>query len=325
MTPERWTELAERFGLGRALRAPAYVGRGSMGEIWRLETGRGAWAVKWQFPWAPAQARPADVQVQLAAAAAGIPLPRPVLTPAGEAVAEVGGQYARVYEWVDLAAAELPPGDRTAGEAGRLLGLLHRLALPSAEPDDPWYTEVPSPADWAGLVDRAAAAGRPWAGRLTDARARIAGLSGQAAGARPGAPRIVCHRDFNPDNVFPAASGGHLVVLDWENAGPLDPRAELGYALFAWSAGRGQVRVSAVQALLDGYAAASGARPAFEPGMFTTAVAAHLNFLRVMAERAIGDPGQRDYAEQQISGLLGHDLDDLARFLEIAPELLRAR
>jgi hypothetical protein len=71
-------------------------------------------------------------------------------------------------------------------------------------------------------------------------------------------------------------------------------------------------------ALLDGYAAGSGRRPALGPGMFVTAIAAHLNFLRAMAEQAITDPVHRDFAAGQIAGLLGHELADLASFLDLA-------
>jgi aminoglycoside phosphotransferase (APT) family kinase protein len=324
LRPEGWTELAERFGLGPVLGAAAFVARGAMGEVWRLETTRGAWAVKWQFPYRPVQPRPADVGVQLAAAAAGIPLPAPVLTPAGEAVARIGDHHVRVYEWADLARPAVPPvGDRTAAEAGRLLGVLHSLALQPTEPDDPWYSEVPPLADFAALADDAAAAGMAWAGQLTGAQERIAGLSARASVPRRPNRRIVCHRDFNPDNVVPASSGDHLVVLDWENAGPLDPGCELGYALFAWSAGHGQIGTAAATALLDSYAAALGADPELGPGMFATAIAAHLNFLFVMADQAIADPAQRGYCESQLSGLLQHDLDDLARFLDLAEDLLQ--
>jgi hypothetical protein len=42
LRPEGWTELAERFGLGPVLGAAAFVARGAMGEVWRLETTRGA-------------------------------------------------------------------------------------------------------------------------------------------------------------------------------------------------------------------------------------------------------------------------------------------
>lgn len=323
MTPAGWHALTRRFGLGEVLGSPVYVTRGAMGEIWRLETSGGSWAVKWQFPWTPAQPRPADVQVQLAAAAAGIPLPRPVLTADGEAVARTGDQHARVYEWADLGQpVDLPADDQTAAEAGRLLGVLHSLALTSDEPDDPWYQAVPSAQDWAGLAGRAAAAGVAWAGQLASAQELIAGLSARAAAPRHSHQRIVCHRDFNPDNVLPARPGDRLMVLDWENAGPLDPAWELGYALFAWSAGHGRISTSAMTALLDGYTAASGSRPAPGPGMFVTAIAAHLNFLQAMAEQAITEPDHSDFSSGQIAGLLNHDLADLASFLDLAEQAL---
>jgi aminoglycoside phosphotransferase (APT) family kinase protein len=325
VTAAGWAELAERFGLGTVLAAPAHVARGAMGEVWRLDTSHGRWAVKWQFPWAPAEPVPADVGVQRAAAAAGIPLPMPVLTPVGEAVAQAGGQRARVYEWAELGPpVQAPASDRAAAEAGRLLGTLHRLALPPAGPDDPWYTALPPARDWAALADRTAAAGVAWAGDLATALEPIGRLSARAAGPLPG-QRITCHRDFSPANVIPAADGSHLVVLDWENAGPLDPRCELGYVLFAWSAGHGQVSASAMAALLDGYAAGSGTGPAPEPGMFVTAVAGTLNFLYVMAEQAVADPGHAGFAGHQVRRLLGQDLDDLAAFLDLAAGLPQLR
>jgi hypothetical protein len=47
-----------------------------------------------------------------------------------------------------------------------------------------------------------------------------------------------------------------------------------------------------------------------------------LSFLFVMTEQAIAEPGHRDYCDRQLSGLLHHDLDDLARFLDLAEDLL---
>jgi Ser/Thr protein kinase RdoA (MazF antagonist) len=328
MTPASWTELAACFNLGEVRGIPRYITRGAMGEIWQLHTSTGRWAVKWLFPWNSAEPRPADVQLQFAAAAAGITLPLPVLTRAGDAVATLGDRHARVYAWADLGpACELPADPRTAAEAGRLLGLLHALSLEPTEPDDPWYTQAPPVQDWAALAERAEAAGMSWAARLATAHARIAQLTNLAAAGQPagGGRRIVCHRDFNPENVIPAASGDHLVVMDWETAGPMDPGLELGYALFAWSAGQGQISAPSMQAFLDSYVAVSGAAPVLGPGLFTTAVAVPLNFLKGMAEQAIDEPEHRDYAEKQIYGLLDHDLDDVARFVELSAELLGSR
>jgi len=323
VTPASWDDLASQFALGRITTDPQYVTRGAMGEIWRLETSGGRWAVKCQFPWAPADPRPADIAVQRAAAQAGIPLPLPATTPDGSAVATIDGRPARVYEWVDLRGAiELPAPAATAAEAGRLLGLLHGLALaPQPEnghPIDPWYTEVPDVTYWAGLVGRAKADGATWAPSLAAARGLIADLTELVLPPPPDAPLIICHRDFNPDNVFPAAHDGRLVVLDWENCGPLSADREVGYAVFTWCSGNGEFDQAAADALLAGYASASGAATAVGPDFFATAVATHLNVLRVMAEQALAEPEHRRFAEGFIADLLNRDLSDLWQLTKLS-------
>jgi len=318
-TPAQWQALADRFALGQVSGSPTYVTRGFMGEIWQLHTARGRWAVKWQFPWAPADPRPADIGVQLAAADAGIPLPLPVTGTDGTAVARIGGQHARVYEWADLGAPFSPPVSAgTAAEVGRLLGVLHRLSMTVVEPVDPWYTAVPDAGHWAKLVRRASAAGASWADRLSAALGLIADLSAQVA-PPAGRPPIVCHRDFNPDNVFPSPAGG-LIVLDWENSGPLHPDGELGYAIFTWCAGSGRFDREAAEALRTGYAKSCGAAPPLRPWLFGTAIATHVNVLSVMIERALTEPDHREHAEAQIASLLDHDLADLRRVMTVVAD-----
>ena len=322
MTPADWMMLVERFDLGPVRGTPAYVTRGAMGEIWHLETTRGRWAVKWLFPWAPADTRPDDLQVQSAAASAGIPLPLPVMTPGADAVIPVGDDHARVYQWVELGLPLQPPvGEPSAAEVGRLLGILHGLAMKAEGPVDPWYTVAPAPEVWATLADRAGAAGAAWGAKLASASALIDELTALVVPAPERLP-IICRRDFSPANVIPAAPGDHLVVLDWENAGPLHAGRELGYVLLTWTAAGGQFVRAAADALLSGYAAASGRDAQLEAGAFATAVAGHLNFLRVMADQAIGDPAHRRYAEEQITSLLDHDLDDLRCCVELVSAAL---
>lgn len=317
-----WQALADRFGLGRVEGHPEYVDRGAMGEIWQLRTSAGRWAVKWQFPWVATDPRPADVQVQRAAAAAGIPLPLPVTAQDGEAVLAVGDRFARVYQWVDLGQpVPLPASAATATEAGRLLGLLHGLGITVTEEVDPWYIEVPEADFWIDLTDRAAASEAPWARRLDQARGLIADLSEHVI-PPSGRPAIVCHRDFNPGNVLPSAETGLLIVLDWENAGPLDPVRELGYAVFCWSSAGGQFDAAAAEALIAGYAITSGSAPELDGGMFATAIATHVNVLHVMAEQALTEPEHRDFAGGLLAEVLDHDLDDLRRIVEFAPTAL---
>ncbi len=308
-----WHELARCFGLGLIDGDPRYVTRGAMGEIWQLRTTSGTWAVKWQFPWAPADARPADLALQRAAAGAGIPLPLPVTTPAGDAVVLVGDRHARVYEWADLGPEITPPASPAcAAEAGRLLGMLHRLAIRYGEPADPWFTEVPGPGQWTILAGRARKSGTPWAAGLDAALGLITELGDRVA--PPAGELIACHRDFNPGNVFPAALDARLVVLDWENSGPLTASSEVGYAVFTWSYGGGQFGQAAADALLAGYAQTSGQTLPANADLYSVVIATHLNFLNVMASQWLTEPAHRGYAGQQIDMLLAHDLGDLARF-----------
>ena len=159
------------------------------------------------------------------------------------------------------------------------------------------------------MTGRAVAAGAPWAPALSAALGLVAELSRRLEPAGTGA-RIACHRDFNPDNVLPAADGG-LIVLDWENCGLLEPRQEVGYAVFCWCAGQGAFSTPSARAFLAGYTAASGTGPDLGAGLFSAAIATHVNVLKVMAEQALADAEHRSHAEGFIADLLGHYLADL--------------
>lgn len=322
MTPADWTTLADRFALGSSRGAPCYVTRGAMGEVWRLDTTGGRWAVKWQFPWAPDDPRPADLEVQAAAARAGIPLPRPVTTPDGDGVIGVAGRSARVYAWADLGDRFGQPAPRwAAAQAGHLLGLLHALALPATEPVNPWYTEPPKPASWPALIARAERAGAWWARDLAAVQPLIADLAARAVPSA-GTP-VVCHRDFSPDNVFPAAGDARsLVVLDWENSGPLDPRCEVAGAVLEWAYDGHRFDARTARALLAGYAPAGAPAPRLDESCFAISIITRLNLAEVMAGQALTDPEHRRYAEQQLAWLLETELPGLARGIDAAVAVL---
>jgi aminoglycoside phosphotransferase (APT) family kinase protein len=246
----------------------------------------------------------------------------PVTTAGGDAVASIGAHHARVYEWVNLGLpVKAPVRPKVAAPVGRLLSTLHGLALPADGPVDPWYTRPPAPETWDRLAERARAAGAAWAGGLASARPRLAELAALIVAA-PGRPILVCHRDFTPDNVRPRRPDRRLIVLDWENAGPLHPEQELGSALMAWCGGRGRFDAVAAQTLLDGYAAGAGSVPPLGAGLFDMAIAVQLNFLETMAGQALDDPEHRRYAEGQIASMLKHDVDDLLRSIDLAVKAL---
>lgn len=96
-------ELAERFGLGRARELSAGpVARGKQGEVWRLDTADGRWAVKTPFHETTEDSVRVSAVFQEAASAAGVPAPQIRRATDGSVFARVSGREVRVYEWVDL-------------------------------------------------------------------------------------------------------------------------------------------------------------------------------------------------------------------------------
>jgi len=231
---------ASAFGLGAVVGEPEPVARGAMGQVWKVTTASGRWAVKELFWGADPDSAEGDVAFQTAALAVGVRLPRPVRAPAtGAILVDVDGRSWRAYEWADLGPPLDSAGQRAmVAHVGSLLARLDRAGAtwPGGEVD-PWYTTVPAAGRWEALTTRAPAAALPWTERLDALRADLALLAEvvAAAAARPPSALVRrCHRDLGRDNVRPPAGGGPMVVLDWENAGPCDPAREMGALVVRW-------------------------------------------------------------------------------------------
>ena len=298
MDRTRAAAIAGAFALGEPRGEPAFVARGAMGELWRVETSDGRrWAVKALFDWAPEDPFPPDVAFQRAAAGLGIHLPAPRVAPDGRAVVD----RTRVYEWVDLAPPLPRPVDAaTVAEVGGVLGRLHALALAPAPGDevDEWYVTAPSRSDLAALAERAAGAGRPWAAALARHLPELGDLSDLVAGAPPlEGDVIVCHRDLTPDNAFRPAGGGPLLVLDWENAGPMSAEAELAMTVADWAP-------EDPAPLLRAYAEAGGTATIRGASSFVTSVATTLNYLGVLVDQSVEDDGHRAFADRLLEARL---------------------
>ncbi len=273
------------FELGDVLGEPVVAARGAQGFIWKVQTTTGTYAVKQLQPWVDVPPVPFDVRVQVAARDAGVPLPAPVLTPDGLAVVD----RVRVYEWVELA-AELPRpvSVERAAEVGDLLGRIHRLGIPPVGETPSRLFVPPSEEQWRQLFADARARG------VTSPLIEIVETElgyllevGRRFTVTPTAPPITCHGDFWPGNVLPAADDDRLIVLDWEDAGPLPADVELADALADWTASRGgDVDLDAARALLAAYG--NDATPIVESS-FAMWVVTSLNFLRVLLENVVYD------------------------------------
>ena len=308
MDDETTTAVATAFGLGPPTRSPTRVTRGAMGEVWRVDTDRGAWAVKALFPWGVYDPMPREVEVQLAAGAAGIAIPRPVIH-REVAVVTVSSRQYRAYEWVDLDPPVLPPATvEIAHEAGYILGAIHGLGLPADSDVERWYTAAPEASAFGDLADAADAAGMWWSGAMRAASPVVQSLLAFVTAEH--APPVVCHRDFDVSNVLPSTASQSLITLDWENVGPLAPDQELAAALLAWCTASGTVDQTAVGAFLTGYASGGG-DTVVRDSSFSMAVCTCLNFLQVMAEQSLERDEHQAFADARLEQLLASSLADL--------------
>jgi hypothetical protein len=172
-------------------------------------------------------------ELEAAAHAAGIASPRPVPGNNGRWLCTMGGRTFRCHEWVDGHQLTSSPSERDAHQAGELLGQLHQLDLPwqavSMTEPNAW-----GEPHWHMLTERAAALGLPWSTKLSQVIEPILAIEEKARlwAARPHR-WIGSHRDARPDNTLRVA--GQIVLVDWDNAGPVVAGREVAKVLRWWA------------------------------------------------------------------------------------------
>ncbi len=266
--------VAERFGLGKRVWLDGPVAVGQLGEVWRLVTECGRFAVKYARFVVAVEDAEFDAAYQDLVRLAGVPMPTVVRTVDGMVVADIGGRQVRVYEWIDVLSADrrLDPG-----QLGRLLAAIHAVGVPTGKPVDGWYVDPVGAEVWQGLLMRLRAADAPFVDRLA---ALLPGVL-EAEGTLASPYRVqVCHRDLWAGNLR-CTPGGGLVVLDWENSGPGDVNGELGCALFEYGLGEPDRMRTLYAAYLD----AGGPGRLGDRGDLTMLVAQLGHIARVGCER----------------------------------------
>jgi Ser/Thr protein kinase RdoA (MazF antagonist) len=295
LTSRDATAIAERFSLGRSARLPRPTARGQLAQVWRLDSDSGSFAVKEWFAGPDPETVAADAAFTDRLEAAGVPTPSVVRTRSGEVAAEIDGTLVRVFEWVDLR----PPTRRLDPEAvGRLVAALHRVGRPTADPIDGWFSTGVGERTWRDLVERATAAGAPFAATLAH---RLEDLIAVESVIEEHADPIECHRDLWADNLL-RTSDGRLCVLDLENFGPADPSQELAMVLFEF----GLDDPGRMSRLHAAYVAAGGPGRVARRGHVTVLGAVQAHIGPGVCARWIGsdDPGERAVREASVAELL---------------------
>jgi Ser/Thr protein kinase RdoA (MazF antagonist) len=282
----RAQEVADVFSLGTASRLVGPVAFGRMGEIWRLESDRGRFAVKQsRLPFDPDEVA-RDAAYQDRVRAAGVPMPALVRTSEGQVLAAVDGVTLRAYEWVDI---EREDRRLDPAEIGRVLAAIHAVRVPAGLPVDPWSAEPVGVDRWTVLVDRLRAAGAPFTDRLADLVPDV--LAAEALLTAPTDVQV-CHRDLWADNVR-RSSSGRVVVLDWENAGPAGPAQEVAMVAFEY----GCDDPDRMRALYAAYVRAGGPGRVREPGDLTMLIAQTGHIAEVGCERWLRSTTEEDRAD----------------------------
>jgi thiamine kinase-like enzyme len=238
-------EVAARFSLGEGAVLSGPVARGEVGQVWRLSTSLGTFAVKEPFDPVPPEEVREHTAFQEAAHAAGIPVPSVIRSEEGDVLVEMRDTRVRIFGWVDL--LERDPTVDPAG-VGTTLASIHRLPFAGQLPTDPWYTEPVGAERWDAVVRDLHAKGSPFVDGLAAMRDELVALEELIE-----APRALqtCHRDLWADNVLRTAEGG-LCVIDWENCGMADPSHELAAVLFEFGSGDAERARTLYHAYLEG-------------------------------------------------------------------------
>ncbi|MGH3758403.1 phosphotransferase enzyme family protein [Actinophytocola sp.] len=309
MTGELVAHVREAFGWDEDV-VVSPGPRGALGQIWRLEVGTRRFALKEIFAEPPsAAAIEAELAFVRRAARAGVRLPASHPDRSGRILLTTpSGRWLRLYDWVDLRPVDLT-SPATPGRLGRLLASLHRCAPAATGPSEPWYDHVPATREWP-------APDAPWATRLAECLATLPEL---CAGVTPADPAgmLVCHRDLHPENVL-ADPGRELVVVDWDDLGPVEPGRELARALFDWFCD-GPADLDAMREMYAEYVRAGGPGRITGPADFTMLLATRLNFLLAQTRVALdplAEPRHRAWAEREI--------DEALRILPTPPQLAAA-
>jgi len=241
LLPYEVGEIVSRFALGENPVLEGVASRGELGQVWRLETSTGTWAVKELFHPEPEAGARLSAEFQEVAVRAGVPAPAVVRTADRRVLLDLDGRQFRVFSWVDI----LPPDPNLDPRmVGVLVAGIHRLGHPSRGPARSWYTEPVGAARWHQLFQQLTAAQNPLAERLAELdNVRMTAISGSSAGG--------------------------LCVIDWDNSGPGDPSQELAAVLFEYCSGR----PARTRALYDGYVGAGGPGRVTRPEDFSMAIA----------------------------------------------------
>jgi Ser/Thr protein kinase RdoA (MazF antagonist) len=254
--------IADEYGLRSGAVMSGPVARGELGQIWRLESPDGAFAVKEWFEEIPWDELEEGAAFQEAAASSGVPCPPVRRRRDGELLLDLDGTTTAVYGWVDVEDRDTGIG---AAAVGSLVAVLHRVPFEGRQPIDPWYTDPIGADRWDEVIAELRSRHAPISDLLAGFRDELVALEALIG---PPSTLRTCHRDMWADNLR-ATPGGELCLIDWDNAGLGNPAGEVALVLFEFCRGN----PARAKELYAAYVERGGPARVREPSDFTMPIA----------------------------------------------------
>ncbi len=275
VTPERAgedvvAEIAKVFDLGEPVAPGILVARELSCPVLRIETDAGVWRARGLLGWMTDDQVAEGIRLMEAAASAGMRTPTPKRTGSGALAEQIGEWRWRVDEWIDLGPGVVKPiSSKIAYKIGEAVGTLHALRLSPSQPMGSWTGQRHSPEKWQEVLRVIKERGASWAAALESAMPTIQDL--MTIATDPPGELVLSHNDLQ--NAVHMAKDGSLTVVGWEFAGATPPLWELGSILHGCTeTPDGGLNTAVVTPIVDGYATATGSRPAIDLSMFAMAI-----------------------------------------------------
>jgi Ser/Thr protein kinase RdoA (MazF antagonist) len=277
-------QVADRFDLGPDARLEVEAARGEQGQVRRLVTARGTFALKESFGELDVPEAEATAAFQARCHDAGVPCPRPLADVEGRYVAVIEGEPVRVQTWADIHDPDILLDPALVGVT---VARLHAVVVPATTPPHWWGTDAVGATEWRALVKAARGAGAPFSERLAGLLPRLLAAEDLLT---PMAGTQWLHLDLWADNLRGTPQGS-ACVIDFDHAGPGDPTRELAMVLFEVA----RADPARVDALLTAYEWAGGAGRVTRPEDFGLTIAQlhHIGRYQVLGWLNARDPESR--------------------------------
>lgn len=302
--------LMESLKLGAVINEPVQVTGGLLHKMYRVNTNKGAYAVKVLN--AEIMKRPVAFQntVNSEKIAAGFQAIIPVVSAleiGGRQIHECNGTHYMIFDWVE-GTSIFPPmiTSENCYAIGDVLGKIHqeKLVVDGVVPEEDGATMF----DWDRYGEQLPEyKAEDWANRFQEALPDIKAWNQAAceAGEVLAKTMVISHRDLDPKNVM--WSGDSPLIIDWEAAGYVNPYQEFLEVINYWADdGKGGLLKENFDALLYAYTQHMKLENVDWAPVFAGSYMGMLGWLEYNVKRALGmETGSTDDAEVGKEQVLG--------------------